>query len=408
MDEISRRTMLAATAAGGAFTIARAANAQGGDAIPQPQRPGHGGTDPGPRNLARDRQNPDLLVPPSTDHGTLPNLRYSFSDSHVRQESGGWTRQVTVRELGISKNVAGVNMRLNAGGVRELHWHKAAEWAYMLYGTARITAIDADGNNFIDDVGVGDLWYFPSGVPHSIQGLGPDGCEFLLVFDDGEFDEDNTFLLSDWFKHTPSEVLAKNFGVGKDAFEHVLDPSQLYIFASQVPGPIASDKIAGAKPVPQTFSHRMMAQQPIKTKSGTVRITDTSVFPASKTISAALVEVEPGGMREMHWHPNTDEWQYYIEGQARMGVFAASGQARTFDFMAGDVGYVPFAMGHYIENTGTTTLRFLEVFKSDYYADVSLNQWLALTPPELVQAHLKIDPQTLAAFHKEKFPVVPG
>jgi oxalate decarboxylase len=150
----------------------------------------------------------------------------------------------------------------------------------------------------------------------------------------------------------------------------------------------------------------MLAQQPIKTKSGTVRITDTSVFPASKTISTALVEVRPGGMRELHWHPNTNEWQYYIEGQARMGVFAASGQARTFDFMAGDVGYVPFVMGHYIENTGSTPLRFLEVFKSNYYADVSLNQWLALTPPELVGAHLKLNQQTLAAFHKEKFPVV--
>ena len=143
-------------------------------------------------------------------------------------------------------------------------------------------------------------------------------------------------------------------------------------------------------------------------KGGTVRITDSSLFKASKTIAAAFVEVEPGAMRELHWHPNTDEWQYYIQGRARMGVFAASGQARTFDFMAGDVGYVPFAMGHYIENTGTTMLRFLEVFKSDYYADVSLNQWLALTPPELVQAHLKLDTQTLAAFHKEKFPVVPS
>ncbi len=112
-------------------------------------------------------------------------------------------------------------------------------------------------------------------------------------------------------------------------------------------------------------------------------------------------------MRELHWHPNTNEWQYYIEGQARMGVFAASGQARTFDFAAGDVGYVPFAMGHYIENTGTTPVRFLEVFRSSYYADVSLDQWLALTPRELVQAHLKVDPQTLAAFHKEKSPVVP-
>jgi oxalate decarboxylase len=407
MNDISRRAMLAATAAGG-LMAASAASAATGDAIPQPQRPGHGGTDPGPRNLARDGQNPDLLVPPATDHGTLPNLRFSFSDAHVRQESGGWTRQVTVRELGVSKDIAGVNMRLNAGGVRELHWHKAGEWAYLLYGSARITAVDQDGNNFIDDVGVGDLWYFPSGVPHSIQGLGPDGCEFLLVFDDGDFDEDNTFLLSDWLKHVPNEVLGKNFGVSETAFAKAPDPDKLYIFAAPVPGSLDSDKIAGAKPVPQSFSHKMMAQTPIKTKSGTVRITDTGNFPASKTISAALVEVEPGGLREMHWHPNTNEWQYYLQGQARMGVFAASGQARTFDFTAGDVGYVPFATGHYIENTGTTTLRFLELFKSDHYADVSLNQWLALTPPELVQAHLKLDPQTLAAFRKTKVPVVPG
>jgi oxalate decarboxylase len=408
MDEVTRRAMLTATAAGGVLTLASAGNAQTTEPIPQPQRPGHGGTDPGPRNLARDRQNPDLLVPPPTDHGTLPNLRFSFSDSHVRQETGGWTRQITVRELGISKEIAGVNMRLNAGGVRELHWHKAAEWAYMLYGTARITAIDAQGRNFIDDVGVGDLWYFPSGIPHSIQGLNPDGCEFLLVFDDGEFDEDNTFLLSDWFKHTPNDVLAKNFGVPAASFAHLPDPSELYIFNAKVPGSIDSDKIAGATPVPQSFSHKMLAQQPIKTRSGSVRITDTSVFPASKTIAAALVEVEPDGMRELHWHPNTDEWQYYISGQARMGVFAASGQARTFDFQAGDVGFVPFAMGHYIENTGTATLRFLEIFKSSYYADVSLNQWLALTPAELVKAHLKLDDQVMADLHKEKFPVVPG
>src|SRR5437660_3830660 len=73
-------------------------------------------------------------------------------------------------------------MRLTPGGVRELHWHKQAEWAYMLDGHARITAIDQDGRNFVDDVGVGDLWYFPAGIPHSIQGL-QEGCEFLLAFD---------------------------------------------------------------------------------------------------------------------------------------------------------------------------------------------------------------------------------
>jgi oxalate decarboxylase len=408
MDDLTRRRLLAATAAGGIFAAATAAGAETSEPVPQPQRPGIGGADHGPRNLARDRQNPDLLVPPSTDSGTLPNLRFSFADAHMRLTSGGWTRQVTVREFGISKSIAGVNMRLNAGGIREMHWHKAAEWAFMLYGSARITAIDPQGQNFADDVGVGDLWYFPSGIPHSIQGLNPDGCEFLLVFSDGEFNEDNTFLLSDWFKHTPKELLSKNFGIPGSSFDHLPNPSDRYIFASTVPGSLASDKIAGANPVSQSFSHRMMAQKPIKTKSGTVRITDSSVFPASKTISAALVEVEPGGMREMHWHPNADEWQYYIEGRARMGVFGASGQARTFDYQAGDVGYVPFAMGHYIENTGTTPLRFLEMFKSSYYADVSLNQWLALTPPELVKAHLNLDTETLAALHEEKYPVVPA
>lgn len=225
MNAPTRRDLLAGAAVGaGALLGATAANAA--EQIPEPSRaPGVGGTDPVPRDVSRELENPDMVNPPATDSGTLPNLRFSFADAHIRQTSGGWTRQVTARELGVSKTIAGVNMRLNAGGVRELHWHKQAEWAYMLYGTARITAIDQQGRNFVDDVGVGDLWYFPGGIPHSIQGLGPDGCEFILVFDDGDFDEDSTFLLSDWFKHAPSEVLGKNFGVPSDLFGHTPDPT---------------------------------------------------------------------------------------------------------------------------------------------------------------------------------------
>jgi oxalate decarboxylase len=408
MNPISRRNVIT-TATGGLLTVATATTAaRADDSIPQPRRPGHGGTDPGPRNLVRDRQNPDMLVPPSTDHGTLPNLRFSFSDAHMRQEPGGWTRQVTVRELAISTNIAGVNMRLNRGGVRELHWHKAAEWAYMLYGKARITAIDAQGRNFVDDVGVGDLWYFPPGIPHSIQGLDPDGAEFILVLDDGSFDEENTFMITDWFKHTPTEVLAKNFGVPASLLGPIPDQSERYIFSAPVPGALSSDKIPGATEVPHQFSYRLMAQEPLKTSGGTVRIVDSSNFPVSTTIAAALVEVNPGGLRELHWHPNTDEWQYYIEGEGRMGVFGASGQSRTFDFQSGDVGYVPFAMGHYIENTGTAPLRFLEMFKSSYFADLSLDTWMALTPPELLQAHLHLDRQVMDALRKNKAPVVPA
>jgi oxalate decarboxylase len=373
--------------------------------VPQPITDGRGATDPGPRNMLLDRQNPDILTPPGTDSGTVPNLKFSFGLAHNRLNEGGWAREVTVRELPISTTIAGVNMRLKPGGIRELHWHKQSEWAYMLDGRARITAIDQDGRNFIDDVDIGDLWFFPAGMPHSVQGL-EEGCEFLLAFDDGNFAESATFLLSDWFLHTPREVLARNFGVSESDFATI--PSQeLYIFQGNVPGPLSSDKVPSpAGPVPRTFSHHMLAQEPIRTRGGTVRITDSTNFPVSTSIAAALVEVEPGAMRELHWHPNNDEWQYYIEGSGRMSVFASEGKARTFDYQAGDVGYVPFAMGHYIENTGDTPLRFLEMFKSPRFADVSLNQWMALTPPELVQAHLNLTPTVMGALRKQKRPVV--
>ena len=406
MNAFSRREALLALSAGG--MVAAAGSTSYAADLPQPRRAGTGGDDPGPRNVDRDIQNPDILNQPTTDAGTLPNLRFSFADAPMKQYPAGWTRQITKRELGISQSIAGVDMRLNAGGVRELHWHKESEWAYILYGNARVTAVDPEGKNFVDDLGPGDIWYFPSGTPHSIQGLGPDGCEFLLVFDDGGFDEDSTFLLSDWFKHVPKSVLAKNFGVPVTSFDNLPAPSDRYIFNLPIPGNLDSDKIAGATAVPNGFVHRMGSQVPIETSGGTVRITDSKNFPVSKTIAAALVEVEPGGMRELHWHPNTDEWQYYIQGIGRMGVFAANGHSRTFDFAAGDVGYVPFAMGHYIENTGDKPLVFLETFKSDHYADVSLNQWLALTPPELVSGHLNFGKAAMEALKRTKQPVVSG
>jgi oxalate decarboxylase len=375
--------------------------------VPQPIRGDEGATILAARNLPLERENPDLLASPYTDAGTIPNLKFSFATARNRLLTGGWAREVTMRELPVATELAGVNMRLKPGGVRELHWHKEAEWAYMLAGRARLTAVDQAGRNFIDDVGVGDLWNFPAGIPHSIQGL-EEGCEFLLVFDSGSFSENETFLITDWFKHTPPEILAQNFGVPRAAFANIpLDVDHdRYIFAAKVPGPLAQDSVpAPAGVVPRTFTYRMLAQPPTKVAGGQMRITDSSNFPAASTIAAALVEVGPGGLREMHWHPNADEWQYYIAGRGRMTVFASSGKARTFDYQAGDVGYVPFAMGHYIQNTGDEPLVFLEMFRSDRFADVSLNQWMALTPPELVQAHLNLDQQTMAALRKDK-PVI--
>jgi oxalate decarboxylase len=317
---------------------------------------------------------------------------------------------VTVRELAVSKAMAGVNMRLTAGGVRELHWHTAGEWAIILTGTARITAIDKDGKSFVADVKQNDLWYFPSGIPHSIQGLEPDGVEFMLVFDDGKFSEAETVLLSDSMAHLPPEVLSKNFGVDESALKN-LPKEELFIFQTAVPGSLEADQKAAAGTLgqsPENFAFRTMEMPATKlTKGGEVRIVDSSKFKASTTVAMAMVTVHPGGMRELHWHPNADEWQYYIAGKGRMTVVATGNKARTLDFQAGDVGYVEKTLLHYIENTGDTDLIFLEMFKSSYYQDMSLSQWLSHTPPELVMAHLNIDKTTLNAIPKTEGVVLP-
>ncbi|MGE9751630.1 oxalate decarboxylase [Bacillus inaquosorum] len=373
--------------------------------IPQPIRGDKGATVKIPRNIERDRQNPDMLVPPETDHGTVSNMKFSFSDTHNRLEKGGYAREVTVRELPISENLASVNMRLKPGAIRELHWHKEAEWAYMIYGSARVTIVDEKGRSFIDDVGEGDLWYFPSGLPHSIQAL-DEGAEFLLVFDDGSFSENSTFQLTDWLAHTPKEVIAANFGVTKEEIAN-LPGKEKYIFENQIPGSLKDDIGEGPNgEVPYPFTYRLLEQEPIESEGGKVYIADSTNFTVSKTIASALVTVEPGAIRELHWHPNTHEWQYYISGKARMTVFASDGHARTFNYQAGDVGYVPFAMGHYVENIGDEPLVFLEIFKDDHYADVSLNQWLAMLPEKFVQAHLDLGKGFTDVLSKEKHPVV--
>ncbi len=228
-DAVSRRGFLgmgsAALAAAGLISTASAA---GQEQKQYPSKDSRSASAPGPGNAALDGQNPDSFLPPPTDAGGVQTFKYPFGLAHKRMQEGGWSREVTIRELAISKTIAGVDMRLTAGGIRELHWH-----------------------------------------------------------------------------------------------------------------------------------------------------------------------------------PNADEWQYYMCGNGRMTVFATGGRARTMDFQAGDVGYIQKTLPHYIQNTGTTDLKFLEMFKSSYYQDLSLSEWLTHTPPELVMQHLGIDKATLDAMPKENVAVMP-
>jgi oxalate decarboxylase len=411
-NEFTRRDILGAAAPTALATAALAglsARAQTRENTRKAEHD-HSASDPGPENKVLRDLNPNSNLPPPTDHGSVVPIWYSFDLAYKRVQEGGWTHQVTQRELPSSKEIAGVDMRLTAGSFRELHWHTADEWSIMLYGNARVSVLNPDGTVFIDDVSQGDLWYFPAGFPHSIQGLGPDGCEFLLVFDDGMFTENDTFLLSDWVAHTPDEVLSKNFGLDKTTLAKLPDHS-LYIFPAALPNSLTQDRAAvgGPKqqsPIQYTFKTQAMAPTR-RTPGGEIRVVDSRNFPASKNIAASIVTVKPGGVRELHWHPNASEWQYYVTGKARMTVFTPDG-TRTMDFNTNDVGYVPAVAGHYVENTGNTDLVFLAMFKANEYMDFSLNNWLRHLPPEMVTSHLNLDENTIKKIPAENMGVIPA
>src|ERR1700761_6343269 len=410
MEPPSRRSFLGMSSvalAAAAFT-GLTANAQTKESTQSAERD-HSSSDPAQENKVLLGENPNSNNPPPTDHGDVVPLWYSFDLVKKRVQEGGWTHEVTQRVLPSSKDIAGVNMRLTAGSYRELHWHTADEWAYVLYGKARVTVMNPDGTMFIGDVEEGDLWIFPAGFPHSIQGLGPDGTEFLLVFNQGSFSEDGTMLLSEWIAHTPPEVLAKNTGLDASVFSKT-PGAPLYIFPGKEPGSLEQDKAEiGGDQVASRYQYtfHMKSMEPTKSsKGGSVRVVDSRNFPVSKHIAAALVTVKPGGMRELHWHPNASEWQFYIAGKGRMTVFFPVDNARTMDFNANDVGFVPSNAPHYIENTGDTDLVFLETFASEEFMDVALNQWLRRVPSEMLKAHLNIDKATALKIPAENLAVI--
>jgi oxalate decarboxylase len=423
MVDVARRKLLGGAAAGvGGLAAASALSKARAAGFGDPDLPSQGAvnaknpasvTDPGPQNPAIADQFPAAVSPPATSTNDLPQFWASFNNAAKRIQNGGWARQVTQSDFQISETIAGVNMRLTAGGIRELHWHEFAEWAFVTYGTCRITVINPVGQAYVADVNEGELWIFPPGYPHSLQGVGRDGTEFIIAFNEGRASEFNTLLVTDFLAHTPPDILAQNFQAPAKTFSRI-PLYDRYIFQGELPGPLAADQAAvlgpgGPPKSPFSFSLKGVKDRPFfrQGPGGTVQIADSRNFVANTFVASSLVTLVPGGLRELHWHPNADEWQYYIKGKAQVGVFTAGPRAQITNFNPGDIGYVKRNNGHWVKNIGNTELQFLEVFRGPIFQDVSLSDWLTHTPPAMVAATFNIDPAEIAKWRKDKAETLP-
>jgi oxalate decarboxylase len=380
MSDLPRRDFMA-TAAG--FAAATTAVLMG----PKPAEAG----DPNFMNNV-----PDPLV----SGKELPTFKFELEKSQGKVIGNSFGKEATVEQLPISKGIAGVSMKLEPGAMRELHWHAtAAEWAFVIEGRVRTTVIDPQGNAETNDFGPGTVWYFPRGHGHMLECLGDKPTHFILIFDNGYFSEFGTFSITDWIGHTPKALLAKNFGVPESAFDG-FPKDEVYFARGAVPPQEQSVPLQGRKLPPQTHKFELLEQAPHALfKGGREWRVDSSRFPISKTITGVILDLDPGALRELHWHPTADEWQYVIEGDISVTMFGSHGRYRTETLSKGDVGYIPQGYGHSIENIGSKGCRVLIGFNTGIYETIDLSQWIAGNPLDVLATNFS-KPSSLF----EKFP----
>jgi oxalate decarboxylase len=335
----------------------------------------------------------------------LPTFKFALEKSTGKVIGNSYGKEATVEQLPISKGIAGVSMRLEPGAMRELHWHAtAAEWAFVTEGRVRTTVIDPRGHSETNDFDPGDVWYFPRGHGHMLQCLGDRPCHFILIFDNGYFSEFGTFSITDWVGHAPKSLLAKNFGLPAATFES-FPKEEVYFARGAIPPEKPAAPLQGWKLPPETHKYRLLAQVPHGVyKGGREWRVDAGNFPISKTVTGVVLELDAGALRELHWHPNADEWQYVLDGRVSVSMFGSHGRYRTETLEKGDVGYIPQGYGHSIENVGDKSARVLIGMNSGNYESIDLSQWIAGNPADVLATNFGQRAELMEKFpHRDVF-----
>lgn len=342
---------------------------------------------------------------PALSAKELPTFKFALEKSQGKVIGNSFGKEATVTQLPISKGIAGVSMKLEPGAMRELHWHAtAAEWAFVLEGRVRTTVIDPQGMSETNDFDPGDVWFFPRGHGHMLQCLGDKPCHFILIFDNGYFSEFGTFSITDWIGHVPKPLLAKNLGLPESAFD-TFPKQEVYFARGKIPPAEPSVPLQGWKQPAETHKYRLLAQDPTGIfDGGREWRVDASRFPISRTVTGVVLDLDPGALRTLHWHPNADEWQYVIAGDVSVTLFGSHGRFRTEQLTKGDVGYIPQGYGHSIENTGTTAARILIGLNSGAYESIDLTQWIAGNPADVLATNFGQSVELVQKFpHRDVF-----
>ena len=324
--------------------------------------------------------------------GEAPLFTASLDGGPIKATSGGWAREVTTRQLPIATGIAGAHLFVGPGGLREMHWHNSAEWAYVMDGHCQLTIIDPeDGETEVVNLAPGDLWYFPAGHAHSVQTIGPDPCHAILAFNDGLYGEHGTFGLTDWISRLDPGLMSEALGQPPTALA-AFPRAETYIIQGPVlrldgPEARATHELSHTR----THRHRMMATTPAVTlPGGTIHIASAKEFPRSADMTGLLLRLAPGATHAPHWHPNANEWMYVAEGRIRVTLLGTDKHLAVAELSPGECAYLPKGCGHTVENIGSERCEIIGATDNGKYVEATLSDWFARAPQHTLAANLGV------------------
>ena len=334
--------------------------------------------------------------------GSAQAFTASLDSGPIKATSGGWARDITANQLPIATGIAAAHLFLNPGGVREMHWHSSAEWAYVIAGHCQATVVDPDGAVEIVNFGPGDTWSFPAGHAHAIQTLGTAPCHAILAFDDGLYGEHGTFGLSDCLSRFGFLTL-HTLGI-PDSLAGALPEGETYIMQGPVI-PLDGEVARGQRTLSATETHRfaLSPTQPLVQSGGSsLRVAPARSFPMSTTMTGFVETLEPGAAHTPHWHPVASEWHVLLKGRTRITMFEPEKRLASAELKPGDCAYLPRAAAHMVENIGSEPCEFVGVHNAARYQECSLSQWLSRVPRQIIAANLGLQEADLSALPTEQ------
>jgi oxalate decarboxylase len=156
------------------------------------------------------------------------------------------------------------------------------------------------------------------------------------------------------------------------------------------------------QPSQSAHKFRIGKMAPKTFAGGEERIVTQNEFPIQTTLTAVRMDLKPGALRELHWHPHADEWQFYTKGRGRVTIFGSHGRVKTEEFGPGHVAFIKQGYGHFIEQVGDEPTQILILFNSGLYQEISLTNWLGGNPNSLLTSNFGISRDMLDRLPKKE------